>query len=1069
MRIILLLLILVWTALGQGTGASITGTISDPSGSAIVGTTVRAVNLETNVARMTTTGSDGGYSLMFLPIGTYRVEVEAAGFKKFDQTGVVLVVNRNARVDATMQIGALADTIEVTADAAMVETSTPGLGLTVTNKDIDNMPLVNRDIYTLLTLTPGVDTTDTATDNFGAPMQVTIINGSPNSGIGSVNYNLDGGSNTNGLRNTGNVPPNPDAIAEFRVTTNSYPADEGRFGGGTVTMVTKSGGNAIHGTLFEFFRNTHLNANRWTPGASNLSKDPIHRNQYGGTIGGPIRKNKTFYFGTYSGMRERTSIFQNTALPLTALERIGDLSQSPGSAPVDPLTNQPFPGRIIPATRIDPVAKKIFDTYIPLPNLAGGLYEARISHPRETDEVLGKVDHNLGATHRLTGSVFYTKGFDLVGLLGNLPWVSRDFQWRQYNYNFKDTWIVKPSMINEFRVAYVRNFGGRTNLPGISLGDLGSKFQIQGAPSLPQLQVAGRFNMNSGIPGPVAGSNQYQLRDTLSITKGKHSLRIGGEAVLEKMIHDTLLNNYGTFSFNINNPRGTKNATADFIMGLPSTMNQDTPTTKINNNWYYALYVQDDYRVTSRLTLNLGLRWDIQLPITDRFDRLLTFVSGRQSSMVPSAPKGLLFPGDTGVGRGIIATRWNNISPRLGFAWDPFGDRKTAIRGGAGIFYGSMSGNEWNSSSDNQPFAIRQQFNDVYSLSDPYRLQPGGVAPFPYSYTPGAPRFIAPSAIVGIGLDYQSPYTYQMNFAIQRQLTRDASITVAYVNNLTHRIPSSPDQNYPVLTAGANTANVNARRPYLPGVISTLALTKSILNSAYHGLQMSGEKRYSKNFLVRGFYTFGKGLDAVNTQNSTQQQATDWNHISLDRGRANNDRRHSAVISGIWELKYFDHRSKWVKAVAGGWSLAAIVSLRSGLPLTVSNGTDVNFDGNTNDRTDLIGNPKLDADRPRNEVVAQWFNTAAFSRTTQAANSFAGTAGRNIMDGPGLKNVDMTIARGFRVTEKTILQFRAEATNALNLVNLNNPATSAATAATFGKIQTARPMRFVQLGLKLIF
>jgi hypothetical protein len=1068
LRTLLLLALAAVSAFAQGTTATISGNVTDASGSAIAGATVTATNLATNTARTATSAQDGSYSLLFLPIGTYKVEISGPGFKKFEQTGIVLDVNRNAKVDAVLQVGNVVDTIEVTADAAMVETTQPSLGSTVTNAEIDNMPLVNRDVYTLLTLTAGVDSTGQATDSFGAPMQVTVVNGSPYSGIGSVNYNLDGGSNTNGLRGTGNVAPNPDAMQEFRVTTNSYPADEGRFGGGTVTMITKSGTNALHGSVFEFIRNTKLNANRWVPGGSNLTKDPLHRNQFGATAGGPIIQNKTFFFGSYSGLRERTTIFKNDATPLNAAERAGDLSQSGGTAPIDPITGVAFPGRIIPVNRIDPVVKKIMDTYLPLPNVPGtNRYEVQESHPRDTDEVLAKIDHNIGSAHHLMGSVFYSTGADTTGLIGNVAWVDRRFGWNQYNYNLKETWIVSPNKVNEFRIAYIRNFGGRVDLPQISLGDLGSKFQIQGTPSLPQIQVSGRFNMNSALAGPIAGSNLYQARDLFSITKGRHNIRLGGETILEKMIHDALLTNYGDFRFTTTNPRGTKNAVADWLLGLPATMAQDAPTTKIDNSWYFGLFVQDDFRIHPRLTLNLGARWDIQPPITDPHDRFDTFVPGRQSVIVKSAPVGLLFPGDPGVGRGIISTDWNNVSPRIGLAWDPFGDRKTAIRAAGGIFYGSMSGNEWNTSSDNQPFAIRQTFTNVYSISDPYRNEPGGIAPFPYNYNPSSPRFAPPSSVVAIGLGYKSPYSYQMNIAIQRQITKDTSFTVAYVNNLSHRIPVSPDYNYPVLTPTATTGNVNQRRPYLPGVLSSIGVTSSILNSAYHGLQITGEKRLSHNFQVRGYYTFGKSLDYINTQNSTQQTATDWNNLALDRGRTNNDRRHNAVFSGIWDLRYFNHMPLAVRTVLGGWSLSAIASFRSGTPLGITSGIDNNFDGNSNDRPDLVGNPFLDPNRPRNEVVAQWFNTAAFNKNTQAIHNFDGTAGRNIVDGPGSKNVDLGIFREFRFSEKKRLQFRAEATNALNMVNLSAPGTNANSPSTFGVITTASPMRQAQLGLRL--
>ena len=654
-------------------------------------------------------------------------------------------------------------------------------------------------------------------------------------------------------------------------------------------------------------------------------------------------------------------------------------------------------------------------------------------------------------------------------MIGNVPWVTRAFEWNQYNYNFSDTWIVTPTKINEFRIAYIRNFGGRVDLPQISLGDLGSQFKIQGTPSLPQIQVTDRFNMNSALAGPIAGSNQYQIRDTFSMNTQRHSIRFGAELTLEKMIHDALLTNYGDFRFTNTNPRGTRNATADWLLGLPTMFNQDAPTTKINNSWYYAFFVQDDFKVTPRLTMNLGLRYDVQPPITDPYNRVLTFIPGVQSKVVPSAPIGLQFPGDAGIGRGIIGTDKNNLSPRVGIAWDPFGDRKTAIRAGVGLFYGGTSGNQWNSSSDNQPFAIRQQFNEAYSLSDPYRLLPGGVSPFPYVYTPGAPRFLPPSQVQGISLDYRSPYSYQMNFAVQRQVTGSTNFTVAYVNQLWRRIPTHVDRNYPVLTANATTANVDVRRPYLPGILTVIGMSSSILNSAYHGLQITGEKRMSKNFSMKGFYTFGKGLDMINTQNSTAQVPTDWNNIRLDRGRSNFDRTHRMVFSGIWELRYFENSPSFVRAVAGGWSISAIASFISGGPLTITAGNDRNFDGNNNDRADLIGDPKLDPDRPRNQVVDQWLSLAAFNSVTQASNSFNGTAARNIVDGPGLRNFDMGIFRDFRLGERRRLQFRGEAINAFNLVSLSNPGTNSNAPATFGRITQARAMRQVQMGLRLTF
>src|SRR5258708_36659247 len=315
-----------------------------------------------------------------------------------------------------------------------------------------------------------------------------------------------------------------------------------------------------------------------------------------------------------------------------------------------------------------------------------------------------------------------------------------------------------------------------------------------------------------------------------------------------------------------------------------------------------------------------------------------------------------------------------------------------------------------------------------------------------------------------MSLDFRTPYSYQMNFAVQRQVTSTISVQAAYVGTLAHKLPLTVDQNYPVLTPTATTGNVDSRRPYQPlNTLSTIGLVKSILNSAYHGLQITGEKRYSRTFPLKGYYVFGKSLDFIDTQHSTTVAPEDWNNINLDRGRTINDRRHNAVISGIWRLDYFRSTPKLVSAVAGRRSPAATATMRSGAPLTIAAGNDRNFDGNSTDRADLIGDPFLDPNRPRSQVVDKWFNAAAFSGVTQARNRFYGTSGRGILDAPGSKNVDMGIYREFRVTEGKTVMFRTEMTNALNLVNLAAPGSSAGNSSTIARITTAGPMRQLQL------
>jgi hypothetical protein len=1059
------------------TTTTIFGTVTDRSGSVVPLAEVTATHLGTNLSRSAQTNSVGEYRIEFLPIGEYRVAVSAQGFKRFEQTGVVLEINAVARVDATLDVGSSSEVVDVTSDAPLVNTENASLGRTVANAEISGLPIVNRNVYTLLSLTPGVQSSSNSIV-LGYPEQRTLIHGGADGGAGSVSYYLDGGNNMTGLRNTGNINPNPDAIQEFRVITNSYSAEYGKMSGGVINVVTKSGTNQFHGSLFEFLRNDKLNANLWTPGGT-LFKAPLHRNQFGGVLGGPIKRDKTFFFGTYSGLRQVTSTLLNTAVVPTALERLGDFSQSKVQ-PVDPATKAPYPNGRILMTSFDPTALSILNKYVPAANQLQSTFQTQIPSPYRGDEVLAKVDHSLTDKNRLTASYYETSGNNTLipinsgGVpVGNLPWSTQQFSWRQQNVNASDTWLISPTTVDQMWVTYIRNFGGRLNLPQTSLGDLGSRFQIQGTPSLPQISVSGYFTLGQAIAGPVAGTNNYSVRNVLSSVRGRHTLKAGGEMSLNKDVQQTLLNNYGTFSFT---GATTKNALADFFIGVPATMNQDTPVTALDNSWSYAAFIQDDFRVTPRLMLNLGLRWDLQTPPTDPFNREMTFETGVQSKVVPAAPLGMLFSGDAGVTRGIVPIRWKKFSPRLGLAWDPIGDGKTSIRAAAGVFYGSVSGNEWNTTSNFQPFAVRQIFNNAQTLTNPYGNLPGGASPFPYSYNPANPRFITPANLFGIAGDFQWPYTYQLNFSVQRQV-KDASITAAYVGSLAHRLPFAVDINYPYYSSTATASNVNSRRFIDTGTLGSILMMQSNMTAIFHGLELTVEKRMGRRLGFKGFYTFSKSLDGAQLQNSTTQGlAQNFNALRQEKGRADFDARHTFVMSFIWNLDYVSHSNTVLRAIAGGWSLSGIVTLRSGFPFTVTSGKDNNLDGNNNDRANLVGDPHLDPHRPRSAAVAAWFNTAAFVANPTGTD---GNSGRNIIDGPGFRNVDLGLFRAFKIHERIQLQARAEATNAFNLVSLVLPSTAQATTANlnagvwtsplFGQVRNAADMRQVQVGLRLTF
>ena len=521
-----LLFVFPLLAVAQITTATIVGTITDSSGAIVPGAQVTARNADTGLTRTMTSNESGTYRLEFLPVGNYVLEIMARGLKKVSQSGIVLQVNDTARVDVSLTVGEVSETVNITEAPPAINTSSAEIGRTIQSTEITNLPLVERNVYALLDLTPGVQSnnngvasssTGTSSLVLGFPEQRTLINGGTDSGTGSVNYYLDGGNNMTNLRNTGNILPNPDAIQEFRVQTNSYNAEYGRFASGIINVLTKSGTNKFHGSLFEYVRNTVFNANDY---ASLLERSPFHRNQFGGTLGGPLRRDKTFFFFAYSGLRQTTSSFLNNAIVPTDLERLGNFSAS-ATKPTDPANNATFTcngvSGVICANRLDPVATKIIRDYIPLANLAGSKWQGNVPSPFDTNEYLAKFDHQLNEAQRLSVNYFTTAGSNTVKAgSGNLPWASQKFNWRQHNLNLSDVWIISPNKINQAWMTYTRNFGGRLNLPATSLADLGSAFTIQGTPSLPQITVSGFFTLTNAIGGPTAGTNFYSVRDVYS-------------------------------------------------------------------------------------------------------------------------------------------------------------------------------------------------------------------------------------------------------------------------------------------------------------------------------------------------------------------------------------------------------------------------------------------------------------------------------------------------------------------------------------------------------------------------
>jgi hypothetical protein len=1079
---------------------SIVGTVKDQQGAVVPGAGVKATNADTGFSRVATTANDGAYRIEYLPVGKYQVEVEMAGFQKFVQENVVLAVDQTQALNVTLDVGAASQTVTVTTAPALVDTTSAVLGRTVQPAEIIGLPLVNRNAYAELSLTPGVQSNSASgatnasnsnpsgTPNYqiGVPSTQVIVNGGIDGGVPMVSFFLDGGSNMTGIRNYGNPLPNPDALEEFRVETSNFSAQYGRMSSAVVTAVTRSGGNQFHGSLFEFVRNTDLNATPWN---SSLNA-PYHRNQFGGTVGGPVKHDRAFFFFSYAGLRQTVGQFLSGGVVPTTLERQGDFTQSkvipnlPGTkTKVDgtnssPNCQAPKVG-CVPSSILDPTAANILGKYIPLPNSANNSWTGFFTGPTNQDEYLGKYDQVLGDKDHLSATYFYLNTTQNANgsSTANLLWdINQSFS-KQQNLNLNDVHTFGPTTINQVWFNFTRVAGGRVNLPQISLGDLGSNFTIQGPKALPNINVSGYFNNGGALAGPVTTTDFYSLRDLVSMTKGKHSINFGAELALDKNMIVGNLDNFGVFSFQTSAPTTTGNALGDFVTGQVNTMEQDTPYHGLLSDWHTAFFVQDEYRVTPRVTANLGLRWDIDVPPVESSNLTGTFVPGVQSTVIPTAPLGLLYPGDKGVPRGIVDLRWHHISPRVGFAWDPFGDGKTAVRAAAGIFYGSVSGNEWNQPANAQPFAIRQTFNSITSLTNVYGNKasfPNG-DPFPYTYSPSNPRFLPAASVESISQNTQWPLVYQINTAIQRQLPSQVSLTAAYVGTLSHDLPIMIDDNYAPYAPGASTSqtSINARRPYDPGVLGQNIFLISNQTASYHSLQISAHRPLTRNLMLNGFYVLSHSFQSSNESAVGLATAQDFAHLEEERGPTDNDRRHTASISGIWNLDYYKGSNSLMSQLANHWTISSIAILYSGAPVNIVTGSNKNFDSANNNRPNLVGGQDafLDPHRSRSVAAAEWFNTAAFASNGPGLGigpyGADGNAPRDYLRAPGYRDIDLGIFRNITF-ERFTLQFRGEATNAFNLVSLNAPTANLASSLN-GRITSAASPRLIQLGTRLTF
>jgi outer membrane receptor protein involved in Fe transport len=1044
----------VWFAILLGSAApacaqitgSLYGTVKDQAGAVIPKAQITATSIERGNVRTAASGETGEWVLTEVPLGTYNIKIETPGFKAFDRSGVKVAAGDNVRVDAVLQVGATSEAITVTADVAAVESRSSALSATVTEEQLLDLPMNGRNIFDLATLVPGV-TDVNAPETFTNDRQGPTFSTS-GSRIAENQMQFDGALFVAVFRNTGlNYPP-PDAISEVRVRTSNFTAEYGRNAGTVMNVVTKSGTNVVHGSLWEYVRNNNFNARTFF--AKSVNK--LVKNQYGGTLGGPVIKNKLFLFGSYEGLKIRGTALASSAKPLTSKESSGIFS----GKVTDPLTGQLFPNATIPASRFDPTALKVSSLIAPA-NSANGTLVATYFAPKDNDQGLVRADYYAGK-HAIDAryNEVYSRDKKSSGNVPSYEYIGDDTWY--HTASIGDTLPISPSLLNVARLAYNRFGGTVAVLTPYSLHSLGSSLPEFGPPNPSEINVSSRFDIGNTSAAPALLVNQtIQLSDSISWIKGAHTFKGGFEFLNLQYLNRTWFQSQGGFTFS---GIFTGNSAADFLLGIPQSLSISNPQLEqggIQNA--YSGYFQDDWRVRPRLTLNIGLRYELPEPWYQPNNYWGTFSPGAQSRIYPNAPAGLLFPNDPGVPRGLAPTDKTNFAPRVGFAWDAFGDGKTAVRGGFGIFYNAITSNIIQNGT--QPFRYSYTINAPYSLTDPLR----GVAPIPAGLNLSNPTFTTnpPPQLTYPNPDSATPYTMQYNLAVQREIVKRLVIEAAYVGKLGRKLLMDIGTNPALYAPGATVANENARRVY-PG-FGTLNSMSTIANSAYNALQVVVNKRYSSHFMVQGSYTFGKSRD--DSSSYVTDTAAVPNPFNLRNEWALSDfyAKHIVSASAIWQMPSLMHSSTILRETVGGWNLSARFTARSGLPINVVTGQDNSLSGGPQQRPNVNGSPVLPSDRSLYNKVTTWFNPAVYSYP--APGTF-GDAGRNSIIGPGQYSPNVALLKNFPFwREGRYVQFRAEAFSLFNHPIFSAPQNTL--GSTAGKITGASGDRELQFALKLVF
>jgi Carboxypeptidase regulatory-like domain/TonB dependent receptor len=1138
----LVLLMVAGSAGGQAT-ARLTGIVKDQSGATVAAATVTLTNQGTNISRTTKTDGEGSYLFSLVDVGNYVLTVEHAGFKKNVQSGITLEVNQNGRLDVTLDIGQTTEIVEVSAAVPQVDTSGAVLGKVEDTKRIQDLPLVDRDTLQLGLLQAGVFAPD-PDDGSGNPFSVSGQRSE------SLTFLIDGADNTDFLSNNIVASPNPDAVQEFKILTNNYDAEFGRSSGGIVNQVIKSGSNQVHGTAFEFLRNDVLNARDFF-----LTQRPtFKRNVFGGTVGAPIRKDKTFIFGSYQGARRREEQPSPQLTVLSQAERGGDFGElcggpfdasgsctnANGTQLINPATGNPYPFNKIP---VNPVSANYIAKFLPLPILPNNGFISAPSAAINEDQGILRIDHNLTQRDTLSGLYIVNAHRDAFPFQinhgastgGDVPVGSGEMD-TDRNHVLSITWthIFVRGWINEFRASANRTANvqaiptDRTTPAQLGFTNVNPD-DAPGA-ATPIIFTPG-FNLGPSPQGPTKLHDMtFQYQDHVTIPRGRHEWKFGVDIrrVQNNFNFDFFNNGSFTFGNASNAPSSlghtfTGDGAADFVAGFPGNFFQFSNAVyaiRTTSQYYYA---QDTFKIRPRFTVNLGVRYEYNSPQYDVHNEIIGFFGANaQSSVFPNAPPGVLYPGDPGTpNRALVFADRNNWAPRIGFAWDIFGNAKLVMRGGGGIFYDIEDG------ALNLQFGGQAPFGDVSSLNptpsqvvtgnsfaDPFTAV-GVTNPFPFAAQGRIGTFFVPKISFAFVTDphFRTPYSENYNFGFQYQLSKDTAIEAVYVGSFGRKLISTADVNPPQpsveLAQLANGfLNEDCARPLAGCINATTDSNTSLQNiglmlanksaglSDSHQFQLTVDKRYSHGLSFRLAYTLAKTIDLSSGFRARSGGYTDPFNPRLDRSLADFDATHRLVFSGSWELP-IDRPFRnmvFMKKVTEGWQVNVITSFQTGQPFTIFSNNDNSLQGNFLDRPNLIGKIQTFDARHVSSFSASgancsgaspdangnisgnfYFNPTAFDCQFNndlhlAPGSIAsfGNLGRNTIRGPGINNWDISFLKKIKITESKSLEFRAEMFNAFNHAQFLNPDTSGFDG-TFGQISQTRGPRLVQFALKFYY